>query len=379
MINMRLTLIEYMAQFADRIDKENRVNRGVKIIGLHSGNSVRVVGIDSDETYDYTPEALEAAIPLYERVVVNLDHPEFEIDRNGERHAVSVTKTAQRFGRLVNVKFIEEKGLFCDLEFLATHPQAPMIIEAAERMPETIALSHNARGKVVKQDGRYVVNEISEVRSVDLIAEKPGTTHSLFEQLTDKEITMADHIATAEPEKIQTEELHGDEETTRLVPEQGEEGVENKEEVTEQEEVAPDPGQMVEAGFRAAINALLDDDSLSDDALKSKLDELVTKRAETKAVLSGGDSSEVAEGEHEEEDKVVAEQEEQKKDDAGGAIAESLALSVVVKKYRNMKRENETLKRESEARDLLESKGVKASEAKIKALAGLNDKKCKWS
>lgn len=369
---MRLTLIEYMAPFSDRVDRENRVIRGVKIIGMESGNSVRIVGIDSDETYEYTPEALKAAIPLYEGVVVNLDHPDFQIDSSGERHAISATKTAQRFGRLVNVKFIEGKGLIGNLEYLATHPLAEMVVEAAERMPETLALSHNARGNVTKQNGKFVVDEIGDVRSVDLIAEKPGTTHSLFEQLTDEENDMALHAPT-EKEKTQLEALHGNEEEEKLVSEQEEE---EEEEVVEQEEAALDPAAMVEEGFRAAINALLDDDSLSDDALKAKLEELVTKRAETKAVLTGGESGDVSEQEEDEEkEKVVAEQEEEKKDDAAGAIAESLALDVVVKKYRKVKRENDTLRRESDARDLLESKGVKASKVRVKALAGLDDKK----
>lgn len=348
---MRMTLVEYQAPFADRIDRENRVIRGVKILGLQSGNSVRVVGIPSDEKYEYTPEALKAAISMYEGVPVNLDHPEFETGRDGSRKAVSATKTRQRFGWLSDVEFIEGRGLFGNLEYLGNNPNAEMILEAAERKPDIFALSHNARGSVVKRDGKFVVDEIGEVRSVDLIAEKPGTTHSLFEQLDNEEISMPDVINAMKSE-----------EETKLVPEMDNDHAEEEEMVEQDEMAAPDPAEMVESGFRAAINSLLDDDSLSDDALISKLSELVTKRAETKAVLSGGE---------------VAEQEAEEKPEEAAAAAMSESLQVIVKDYRNIKRENETLKKESAARDLLESKNIKPTLARIKAVAALEDSKMK--
>lgn len=362
---VRLTLIEYMAPFSKNVDRENRIIRNVMVIGLSSGNSVRVVGIDSDETYDYLPEALQDAIPKYQGVVVNLDHPDFTHTADGERRTASATKTAQRFGRLVNVRFVENKGLMADLEYLASHPLAEMILEAAERMPETLAMSHNARGNVTRKGGKYVVDEIGEVRSVDLIAEKPGTTHSLFENL--KECDMACDNKLAEQEETEDKkltEMNVDPNMQTAAPLQEEDDMVNPEEemIAEQDEAVAAPEEMIESGFRGAINALLDDDSLDDATLVSRLGDLIKKRSEVKIALAGGEGGDVSEQE-----------EEQKKEDV---VAES--LSVVVQQLRSVKQQNRKLLTEAKqtklyerARNTLASKKIDATPARIKAIAAL--------
>lgn len=167
-----------------RVDRNSRVIRGVKVLGLKSRNSARVIGIDSDEPYSYSLEALRSAIPLYENCKVFIDHPVFAYDsRGGRRMADGDRQVKDYFGRLVNVR-VAPDGLYADLEYLATHPLAESVLEVAERMPEQLAMSHHAYTRpTVKADGSVVIEHISEVHSVDLIAAKPGTTASLFESM----------------------------------------------------------------------------------------------------------------------------------------------------------------------------------------------------
>lgn len=146
-----------------KVDRVGAVVHNVKIIGFHSANE-----------REYTPEALRQAIPMYEGVNVNIDHPDGSPDE--QRSAWD------RIGFLKNVKFVEGKGLYGDLHLLPSHPFTERILEAAEKMPQIYGLSHNAKGEGFedKKTKRFVVNKVIEVRHVDLVAD-PATTHSLAE------------------------------------------------------------------------------------------------------------------------------------------------------------------------------------------------------
>jgi hypothetical protein len=142
-----------------RVDRAAGVIRGVKIIGRISANG-----------REYTREALSKARGLYEGIKVNCDHP----TRHNEARGVG-----DRFGRLVNVR--EKDGsLYGDLEYLKSHPMAERVAEAAETMPDAFGLSHNAEGRTVMRNGKTIVEEITRVRSVDLVSD-PATTSGLFE------------------------------------------------------------------------------------------------------------------------------------------------------------------------------------------------------
>lgn len=143
-----------------KVDREAGVIYGVKVLGLISENGRR-----------YLEKAVKEAAPLYEGIMVNVDHPENAGD----------SRSAQdRIGKLVNVHYVEGKGLYGDLEFLKSHPMAERICEAAERMPDAFGMSHNAQGDGEDEDGVFVVHKIVEVRHVDLVAD-PATTKSLNE------------------------------------------------------------------------------------------------------------------------------------------------------------------------------------------------------
>ncbi len=156
-------LLEFVAMAPDgvKIDRAAGIIRDVKIIGPSSRNGRR-----------YSTTALAKAIGLYEGVNVNVDHSPTP---NGP-----VRTLRDRFGRLVEVRQSPDGGLRGDLHFLKSHPLAEMVLEAAERMPQALGLSHNAEGRTTTKGGETVVEEITRVRSVDLVSD-PATTKSLFE------------------------------------------------------------------------------------------------------------------------------------------------------------------------------------------------------
>lgn len=175
-------------EVSSRVDAQEGVIRGVKVLGLQSANTGRTLGLDAtefgealDQPYSYAREALAKAVPLYEGLGVYVDHPEFSYSAGGARlWKQRDRKTAERFGRLANVR-VAESGLYADLEYLRSHPLAPLVVEAALRMPEMLGLSHHASGRPALVEGRIVIEEIVDVRSVDIIGERPGTTQGLFE------------------------------------------------------------------------------------------------------------------------------------------------------------------------------------------------------
>lgn len=132
---------------------------------------VKIIGFDSDNGRKYLPEALKDALPLYEGIKVNVDHPD---DPDDARSAYD------RCGKLVNVRFVEGKGLYGDLWLNPGHRIFEMVFSAAEQMPDLFGMSHNAQGEGEKKDGIFVVSKITEVRHVDLVAD-PATTSSLSE------------------------------------------------------------------------------------------------------------------------------------------------------------------------------------------------------
>jgi hypothetical protein len=153
-----------------RVDREKGVIYGVKVVGRSSPNTHGVRGVDGTE---YTMEALTKALPLYEGVNCNVDHPSRK-DPNQERSA------KDRFAWVEHCA-VQESGIYGDLHFLdPADPLAVKMMAAAENKPDAYALSHNAVGRGEVKGGKYVIHEIPEVRSVDIVADG-GTNRSLFE------------------------------------------------------------------------------------------------------------------------------------------------------------------------------------------------------
>lgn len=153
------TLVERVAAGVGRVDREGGVIRGVRILGRVSKNG-----------REYLPEAIRGAVGLYEGIRVNCDHPS---SARGDR------SIADRIGWLAGVHE-SDGGLRGNLHLILAHPFTSAVLEMAERNPSMLGLSHNAEGRIVKRDGKNIVEEITAVRSVDLVAD-PATADSLFE------------------------------------------------------------------------------------------------------------------------------------------------------------------------------------------------------
>lgn len=236
-----------LASGGKRVDREAGIVYGVKVVGKSSPNTHNVQGVEGT---DYTAAALQAALPLYEGLKVNVDHP----PRSSPGEARS---SEDRLGKLVNAR-IHGGEIYADLHLLKTHPMAARVMEAAEKMPDAFALSHNALGKGDVQEKRYVITEIPEVRSVDVVADG-GTNRSLFEgkeQRTMPKLTIRKLFEAAGPKtKVSARKFPRLAKAVKRLLE--DEALMDK----ELEEDAP-PAEHKEAlkeGFRASVAKIVDD------------------------------------------------------------------------------------------------------------------------
>ena len=175
-----------------RVDRQAGVIRGVKVLGLESRNG-----------RSYLPEALAQAAPLYEEAKVNVNHPRG--NPGGPRDY------QDRIGTVRNVGLRAGEGLFADFHFNPKHALAEQLIWDAEHAPENVGFSHNVEARCGRRGDRVVVEAITRVQSVDLVAD-PATTRGLFESqqtsaLPNTEVACGDrddeleHEATEETEK----------------------------------------------------------------------------------------------------------------------------------------------------------------------------------
>ena len=144
-----------------RVDRQSGVIRGVKVLGLESKNG-----------RTYLPEALNQAIGLYEDAKVNVNHP--------KGNPAAPRDYQDRIGVIRNVTFQPGEGLFGDFHFNPKHALAEQLTWDAEHVSENVGFSHNVEAKVGRRGDRVVVESITRVQSVDLVAD-PATTRGLFE------------------------------------------------------------------------------------------------------------------------------------------------------------------------------------------------------
>jgi hypothetical protein len=184
---------ETLQEFVDsrglplRADKTKGVIYGVKILGGQSRNG-RL----------YPSETLSQAAGLYEEAKVNVNHPKG--DPNAPRDY------QDRIGTVRNVVARRDEGLFADFHFNPKHVLAEQLLWDAEHSPENVGFSHNVEARVARQGDRVVVEAITRVRSVDLVAD-PATTRGLFE---------SQENPAGDPNDGELERLRGEVERLRL-------------------------------------------------------------------------------------------------------------------------------------------------------------------
>lgn len=191
-INLREDLALGLAPLSNgqkRVDRDKKIIYGVKLLGGSSQNSH---GVDDVEGTDYEYDAVCRAAALYEGLKGNANHPPREAP-NQERSVYD------RVCKYFNVRPERSKTnpalgeLFADLVLIPSHPLTEALLDAAEneQLNDCFSLSHNARGRGEVRGGRYVITEITEARSVDIVADG-GSTRSLYESRN----TMADKKTT---------------------------------------------------------------------------------------------------------------------------------------------------------------------------------------
>lgn len=157
------------------VDKESGVIRGVKLLGLESQNG-----------RTYLKEAVARALQLYEGAKVNVDHPDPGPQKAADRF--TARSYGDRMGVIRNVRLDSgDGGIRGDFHANPKHGLFEQLAWDAANSPEAVGFSHNILGKTSRRDGRTVVEEITRVQSVDLVAD-PATTRGLFEHTGDEEI-----------------------------------------------------------------------------------------------------------------------------------------------------------------------------------------------
>jgi hypothetical protein len=132
---------------------------------------VKFLGNESENGRHYGIECRRKALPLYEGVAVNRNHPtdRRKLDR----------KLEDWVGILENVR-AEADGNYGNLRLRKKHEDFEPLIEAAQEFWRNFGLSHVAFGDGKKVNGIEDVRTIEEVRSVDIVFD-PATCVNLFE------------------------------------------------------------------------------------------------------------------------------------------------------------------------------------------------------
>jgi hypothetical protein len=160
---MSETLQEYVDSGSARlrVDRAAGIIRGVKLLGLVSKNGRR-----------YREAALAEAAGLYEGAKVNINHP--------KGHPLSPRDYQDRLGVIRRVELRAGDGLFGDLHFNPKHALSEQLVWDSEHAPQNVGLSHNVLARVTRSGDETVVEAITKVQSIDLVAD-PATTTGLFE------------------------------------------------------------------------------------------------------------------------------------------------------------------------------------------------------
>jgi len=158
---------EVLQEFVDsgrqslRVDRDAGVIRGVKLLGLASRNGRQ-----------YRENALIEAMGLYEGAKVNVNHP--------KGSALAPRDYQDRLGIVRGVQFRRGEGLFGDLHFNPRHALSEQLVWDAENAPQNVGMSHNVLARTKRVGDDIVVEAITKVQSIDLVAD-PATTSGLYE------------------------------------------------------------------------------------------------------------------------------------------------------------------------------------------------------
>jgi hypothetical protein len=261
---------------AERIDRVNGVIRGVKFLGERSANPPPF-------NHLYPKSTRAKAIPLLEGKKINGDHP----SRDKATDARSIWDGIG-LGYACNIKEGGD-GLYGDWHFNPKHPRAEDICWEAEHNPSGLSFSINGGSDHKRRtDDGVVVESIDSLQSIDLVS-RGATTNGLFEDLI---------VTTKRKVSVLIEALKLTRPGySRGLREEAAAGVLSPDTMMDEPpaEAAPsepaDHEAALKTGFKGAMVAVLDDESMDMGAKLKKLKEIMTAQEK---LLSGGKKEEPA-------------------------------------------------------------------------------------
>jgi len=311
---------------ADKIDRAAGVIRGVKILGVKSNNKPPF-------NHLYPLETRQKATPLLEGAKVGMNHP---APGTGSRPV----QDTLGLGLFRNVHH-DLDGSYADWHFNPKHQLAESIFWEAENNPNGLAFSINGDSQHKRPtDAGTIVESIDSLDYIDLVS-RGATTNGLFEELRKpmkkKLSTLIEELKTPRPGY------------SRALREMAEAGIMSPD--SSYDEPAPmgaacaakGPPEMeamdhetaLKAGFKGAVNAVLDDDSMD---MKAKLAKVKEILAAQEKLLGGGKGAKGGKGDDgdgdEDEAKKKAEEEkkaEESRRSQQGNLVEALQLQIKVR------------------------------------------------
>lgn len=184
------------------VDRQANIIRGVKILGLTSQNG-----------RNYLPETLRRALSLYEAAPVYFNHP--------PKNSTADRPYEDRFGETCNVR-LTESGIYGDVKFNPKHPRAEQVLFDIENNTSKVGFSPDHYGDGPMRNGRRIVESISRVKSIDIVA-NPATNRSFSESEGDHDMELAEQLAEsrANETKLTSENAGLKEQLTKLTEQVG--------------------------------------------------------------------------------------------------------------------------------------------------------------
>lgn len=310
-----------------KVDREAGVVRDVKVIGLKSKNG-----------REYTEAALSGAISLYEGTKVNINHP--------KGNPGSPRDYQDRFGKLEGLYLKPGDGLYArEFKFNPKHALAEQFAWDAENAPENLGLSHNVEGKTTSRKGSLVVESISKVRAVDLVAD-PATTSSLFE--SENTVTLDEILEATKATKSFARSLV--EAFGQMAPQMGQTPVPMQAPQPGQPPMAgqqPQVNQQLKSAITALVTAIASDETFSADEIAEKVKQAV----EIARGKSGKLPTDDKDPEESEDENMFEDPEKKKK-------FEESVQAIVAQATQPITEQLEAANKELAARKVLESKGA---------------------
>ncbi len=143
------------------VDAENGILYGVKLLGGRSKNG-----------REYTERAMQNAVDKYRGKKVFIDHP--------ERDRMNEDRSIDRCVGVIESPRFENGAIYGDLRLRKASPYYEQMLEIASDFGSSFGMSHVADGNGRTERGIEIVEEITDVFSVDVVCEA-ATTAGFFE------------------------------------------------------------------------------------------------------------------------------------------------------------------------------------------------------